>query len=104
MNYGNEKLYGPINRDCPPTESMDPYTIQITKRLSDAEKQLSELLERIYKLNEKLFGPIPMLAKAGDSVGNVPAKAMMEQIVGQSNFLCRKLADLSEALNRLETL
>ena len=86
---------------------MDPYTIQITNHLGESEKQLTEILSRVYQLNDKLFGPSPILGKSDPMFNNekVPVpKAMMEQIVGQTNVLNRRLDELSEALNRLESL
>lgn len=104
--YGNEKaLYAERNYG-PETAQMDPYTVQITNRLSECEKNLADITVRVYRLTDRLFGPAA-LAKP-DPVGGLNGapiqKAIMEQIVAQSNVLNRKLNELSEALFRLESL
>lgn len=104
----NAKPYVDNREYCDaPTAAMDPYTVQITNHLSETEKYLADILNRVHRLNDKLFGPSPMLAKSEPMFNNANApvpKAMMEQIVGQTNIINRRLNELSEALNRLETL
>lgn len=93
--------------DAPDQAVMEPYTIQITNRLNEADKFLSEILNRAGRIADKLVGPVPeTLGNSDKNLKSPPpiAVAMMEQIVGQSNILNRKLSYLSEILNRLEAL
>jgi hypothetical protein len=115
--------YGKRNPDCgptgyderydernynygPETASMDPYTLQITNRLAECEKQLMDTLIRVNRLNDKLFGPtvISSNMKEPSNLIPTPQKPIMEQIVGQANYLNRRLCDLSESISRLESL
>lgn len=104
--YGQEKAYVNRSEYDVPTAAMDPYTVQITNHLAEADKHLAEILSRVVRLNDKLFGPIALLAKSEPMFNqNAPVpKAMMEQIVGQTNIINRRLNEISEALTRLESL
>jgi len=99
----DERNYGPE------TASMDPYTLQITNRLAETEKMLVDVIMRVNRLNDKLFGANSLIPKdpaigLDKSPKKSPKVAMMEQIVAQANVLNRRVGDLSEVVSRLETL
>jgi hypothetical protein len=107
--YGNEKnpSYGSGSVSYgPETASMDPYTTQILNRLSEADKYLTEVTIQLSRIADKLVGASPEAAM----LDRVPvAKStlgggIMEQIVGQANILSRKITDLGNIANRLQSL
>jgi hypothetical protein len=88
--------------------SQEPFTNQLTKRLSEAEKFIAELIHRTSKVSDKLFGPEPQVAKLGDERYNdakVPIqRSMMDQLMVQTNQVNRRLSELSDIVRRLEAL
>ena len=86
---------------------MDPYTTQIVNRLGEADKYLSEITIQLSRIADKLVGGSPdaaMLDKVPSCAKNTLGGGIMEQIVGQSNILNRKISDLGNVVNRLQSL
>jgi hypothetical protein len=107
--YGNEKTpagYGPnVNYDSG-SASMDPYTTQILNRLGEADKYLTEVTIQLSRIADKLVGGSPEAAML-DRVPTAKSTlggGIMEQIVGQANILSRKISDLGNIANRLQSL
>lgn len=83
---------------------MDPYTTQITNRLAEADKYITEITIQLSRIADKLVGAVPqMLSNSGNEKNPTPV-AMMEQIVGQANILTRKIHNLGDTVNRLQSL
>lgn len=87
----------------PEVASMDPYTTQITNRLSEAEKYLAEVSNQLARIADKLVGPVPEEAIIEKNL-KAPPTAMMEHILGQTNALSRKIVRLGDVVNRLQSL
>lgn len=89
----------------PETACMDPYTTQISNRLAEAEKYLTEITIQLSRIADKLVGAVPptLNASLGNEKNPTPV-AMMEQIVGQANILNRKIHNLGDTVNRLQSL
>lgn len=84
---------------------MEPYTTQISNRLGEADKHLTELIIQLSRIADKLTGPVPTEASlTAKTEANKIAPGMMEQIVGQSNILNRRIHGLGEVINRLQAL
>lgn len=96
----------PYNGDCDvPQASMDPYTTQILNRLMESDKYVAELTIQLSRIADKLVGACPEVGlndapKKSASLGS----GMMEQIVGQANILSRKITNLGNIVNRLQSL
>lgn len=82
---------------------MDPYTTQISNRLAESDKYLTELVIQLSRIADKLTGPVPTEATLSQKDINKPS-GMMEQIVGQTNILNRRIQGLGEVINRLQSL
>ena len=84
---------------------MEPYTTQISNRLGESDKLLTELIIQLSRIADKLTGPVPTEASL-TSTAEIKklAPGMMEQIVGQANILNRRLHGLGEVVNRLQSL
>lgn len=83
---------------------MEPYTTQISNRLSEADKYLTEIIVQLSRIADKLTGPVPTEASLTAKEINKLAPGMMEQIVGQTNILNRRIHGLGEVVNRLQSL
>lgn len=82
---------------------MEPYTTQISNRLAESDKYLTELVIQLSRIADKLTGPVPTEATLSPKDINKPA-GMMEQIVGQTNILNRRIQGLGDVINRLQSL
>lgn len=96
---------------CEPA-AQEPFTNQLSNRLIESEKRVSDLISIVGQMTDRLFGPSPTLAKPEpiDSMktlgGNsVPIqRSAIDQLLVQTNMLNRRLGDLSDLVRRLQVL
>jgi hypothetical protein len=112
MNMSRENYpqpgYGqvPYDERCDaPTPAMDPYTTQILNRITESEKYLAEVTIQLSRIADKLVGAYPEAATK-ELLSKSPSlgAGIMEQIVSRSNILNRKIGDLGNIVNRLQSL
>lgn len=107
MTYQNEMRNQYVEaKYLPETAAMDPYTTQITNRLAESDKYLTEITIQLSRIADKLVGAIPTAGPISGMLGSEksPPTAMMEQIVQQANHLNRKILALGETINRLQSI
>lgn len=98
--YSDQKnAYPETGQDC---AVMEPYTTQISNRLAESDKLLIELITQLSRIADKLTGPVPTEDLSAKEL-NKPS-GMMEQIVGQTNLLNRRIRGLGETISRLQSL
>jgi uncharacterized coiled-coil protein SlyX len=95
---------------CEPA-AQEPFTNQLSNRLTESEKRIADLISVVGQLTDRLFGPSPTLAKPESLSdmktlgGAVPVqRSAIDQLLVQTNTVNRRLMDLSEIVRRLQSL
>lgn len=94
----------PPQNYAPDAPAMDPYTAQIINRLHDAEKMVAVLEQQIGMVVDKLLGASPLISAAQPNEKTPEPSGAIEIIVRQTNFLNRRLENLSDLAARLNVL
>lgn len=102
-SYGSGQMTAAPYNDCDVPKAV-PFTEALLSTAAEQGKYIEDMIQRVGRLNERLFGPEPEMAQKDGNNKLTPVRSALEEITFHNRLNANRLVQLSAMIARLEVL